>query len=94
MLLKLKAAAWQEAKLSNDLDGNFGFLVAEFFCVHSWKEMQNMFFFKWTNFAIKNQKKPSELLENCTTYDAGILNAHFMHTDFKKIEKFKNKKKN
>ena len=44
-LCNLKAATWQEAKLSNNLDGNFNFLVANFF-VHFGKNCETQFFSK------------------------------------------------
>ena len=30
------------------------------------------------NWQLKKQKNPSESLQNCTTSDAGIFNAHFL----------------
>ena len=36
--------------------------------------------------AAKKTKKPSESLENCTTSDAGIFNAHFSLLFFKKLK--------
>ena len=43
-LRNLKTATWQEAKLSKDLDGNFSFLVANFF-LFTFEEKKSFFFF-------------------------------------------------
>ena len=43
---------------------------------------------KWL---LKNQKKSSESLENCTTSDAGIFNAHFLLLFKNQNEKWKKK---
>ena len=87
-----KTPAWQEAKLSKDLDGKFSFLLAIFF--HFWKNTQNMYFFKSEQKKVgnsKNKTKTSESLENCTTFDAGILNLHFFINFLKKIFKCQQK---
>ena len=41
--------------------------------------------------AAKKTKKPSESLENCTTSDAGIFNAHFLLLFKNKNKKWKKK---
>ena len=56
-----------------------------------------MFFFKieqQKNLAAKKTKKPSESLEDCTTSDAGIFNAHFSLLFKNQNEKWKKTRNN
>ena len=91
----LKTATWQEAKLSKDSDGNFSFLVADFF-FHLKKYTKCVFFQKWTKKILqlkKQNKKTSESLENCTTSNAVFLNAHFLLLFKNQNEKMKKARK-
>ena len=92
----LKTAAWQEAKLSKDSDGNFSFSVANFFLFTLEKIHETCIFSSVNkkNLAAKKPKKPSESLENCTTSDAGIFNAHFSLLFKNQNEKWKKQEKN
>ena len=91
----LKTAAWQEAKLSKDSDGHFSFFNCQFFLFTFEKKTQMCFFSKVNkkNLAAKKTKKPSESLENCTTSDAGIFNAHFSLLFKNQNEKWKKQEK-
>ena len=63
ILCNLKTAAWQEANLSNDWDGDFSFLVSKKFCTLLKKYTKHALFDKWT----KNiwQLKKLNCLLNC-----------------------------
>ena len=74
---------------------SFQFFYLPIVFVHFWKKTWMCFFSKMNkkNLAARKTKKPSESLENCTTSDAGIFNAHFLflfkneNKKLKKIEK-------
>ena len=88
----LKTAAWQEAKLSKDSDGNFSFLVANFFLFTFEKKHKRVFFQKWTKkiWHLKKQKNHLNLWRIAQLLMRGFLMRIFRYC--LKI-KMKNEKK-
>ena len=91
----LKTAAWQEAKLSKDSDGNFSFLVAHFFCSILKKYTKRVFFQVWTKkiWQLKKQKSHLNLWRIAQLLMRGFLMRIFRYCLKIKWKMEKNKKK-